>query len=265
MAHTNPKLPPNTVALWLLQIGAGASRDDALATFGHLLSEAEQEQALTYACGQAAALFVHGRALAQLMLRRHLARVDGPRCRLRIDPGGKPALDRPYSSSELEFNLSHSGSFVGCALAWRRQVGLDLEERGRALDYALVAARHFSAQEQADLMRLEGAPRRERFLYYWTLKEAYLKARGGSIAGQIDEVSFVPLEQGGVVVRDALDRDADQNWGFTVLDALPGCQVALCWERQSSCFAPALALRLLDTGELQTMARRCAPREAQQA
>jgi 4'-phosphopantetheinyl transferase len=152
MAHTQPKLPPNTVALWLLQLDGmadSADRDQALAVFGHLLSEAEYQQALGYASEQAAALFIHGRALLQLMLRRHLARIDHPRVPLRIDPGGKPALAGPYADSALEFNLSHSGSMVGCALAWRRQVGLDLEERGRTLDYGLVAARRAAVRDRS--------------------------------------------------------------------------------------------------------------------
>jgi len=256
-------MSPNTVAVWLLNLDTGGSdRYAALLRFPGLLSDAEQAHALAYRHEGASVLYIHGRALLQLMLRHHLPPLpefSAPRCALRIEKGGKPVLTGAFADSGLEFNISHSGNHLACALAWRRQVGIDIEALGRATNCEDVAARHYSPFEQADLMRLEGEARRERFFYYWTLKEAYLKARGGSIAGQLDEISFVPMSDGTVLVQDAFDKDADAHWGFTVLNALPGCQLALCWERQSSCFTPAVALRIIDVAELGAQAQSFAP------
>lgn len=252
-------LSPTAVALWLVQLEPGAvDRRAALRRFGHLLDENEQRQARGYASARAAVQFIYGRALVQLMLRQFLpplAEFAGQRCPLNVAPGGKPGLRAPYDESGLEFNLSHSGHYLACAVAWRRDVGVDVESLASACDAESIAAIYYSPAEQADLARLSGAARHARFLYYWTLKEAYLKARGGSLDGQLDAIHFEPHEDGTVMVRDDFDKDADDHWGFTVVSVLPGCQVALCWERQSSCFAPAVELTLLDVAQLAALAR----------
>ena len=99
--------------------------------------------------------------------------------------GGKPVLkDGP------EFNLSHSGERVLCALS-DRAVGADIQQL-RPYNPALVR-RFFTAEEGA---WLEAQQERDlAFTLLWSLKESYVKFRGSGIAGvQLDSftVHFAP-------------------------------------------------------------------------
>lgn len=249
----------DTISVWLLRLDKSAiDRNAALAQFGALLGDAARRRALSYIDERSSVLHIFGRALLQVMLRRHLPSdsdlIDAGRWEFITGYGGKPALAAPFDRSGLQFNLSHSGLFVMCAVTPTRQVGIDIESLSREVGFDEIAARHFAARETAEIRRSSGQTKRERFFYYWTLKEAYLKARGAGIAYGLDDVSFVPQRNGAVLLRDTRDDAADDAWGFNFLDGLPGCVAALCWQRQSICCSPYLELRIIDRKELAALA-----------
>jgi 4'-phosphopantetheinyl transferase len=63
-----------------------------------------------------------------------------------------------------------------------RGIGVDVEYLPRKNDTAGIASHFFAPQEQAGLA--------ERFFDYWTLKEAYIKARGKGMALPLDGFWF---------------------------------------------------------------------------
>jgi len=74
-------------------------------------------------------------------------------------------------------SISHSAGFVACA-AGGLPVGIDVESLARPRDHlALAEAVHGPAQRE-QLAALTPEARAEAFLRWWTLKEAWLKARG---------------------------------------------------------------------------------------
>lgn len=100
---------------------------------------------------------------------------------------GKPELSSEFGS-RLKFNLSHSADLALIAVA-DAAVGVDVE-RVREENYAEVARYLFATAEVG--------PEAEAFLRYWTKTEAYIKARGESLADAPADVlagwSFFPLE-----------------------------------------------------------------------
>jgi len=107
---------------------------------------------------------------------------------------GKPAISNP-AGLRLRFNLSHTGKLVACALTLDDEIGVDLEDTTRELDPFEIAERVFSREEIAAFRALAPESQRRRFFESWTLKEAYLKARGlgfelgepgGAPAGRIE-------------------------------------------------------------------------------
>ncbi|AMP07567.1 4'-phosphopantetheinyl transferase family protein [Collimonas pratensis] len=254
----------NSVSVWLLRLDrSSADRRAALVRFGALLDDAERRRALSYVDEHASIQYIFGRALLQMMLRHHLPAnaypIDAGRCQLSIAAAGKPALAAPFDRSGMQFNLSHSGLSVICAMASRRQLGVDIEARAREVDFDEIAARHFATGESAAIRSAAGQSKQERFFYYWTLKEAYLKAKGTGIAGGLHDVSFVPQRDGTILLRDTGDVGADDAWGFSVFDLFPDCQAALCWQRRSSCFSPGIELRIMDGRELGVIAGQSRP------
>jgi len=125
----------------------------------------------------------------------------------------RPEIDLPGIA--LSFNVAHSGGIVVCAVAREAEVGIDIEDRTRArLDRDLVE-RYCSPTEVADVVAQPGDGWRDQFLRYWTLKEAYLKARGLGIAVHLSHLAF-RLASTGDVTLEFLDSlaGADPAWAF---------------------------------------------------
>jgi hypothetical protein len=101
---------------------------------------------------------------------------------------GKPALAAP--TLHLDFNLSHSGDWLALVVSDGTAVGIDLEYCAAGRDVLKLARRFFSAAELADLEACSGAERSSRFYDYWTLKEACIKARGGSLGCALEATGF---------------------------------------------------------------------------
>lgn len=131
--------------------------------------------------------------LGQLLL-RHLLRAAGLTEAPQIDigPYGKPCLRLAESHLRApEFNISHAGRWVVCALA-PTPVGIDIEQV-RAIDLG-IAERYFQRAEHAALMRLTSGQRLDRFFRLWTAKEAYVKALGLGLHRDFASFGVAPLD-----------------------------------------------------------------------
>jgi len=79
---------------------------------------------------------------------------------------------------------------AACAISRQWPVGVDVEQVRRRDDLPGLAKRYFSCTEAAEVGSGEGAFQTRRFYAYWTLKEAYLKARGAGLSLPLTDVSF---------------------------------------------------------------------------
>jgi 4'-phosphopantetheinyl transferase len=161
-------------------------------------------------------MFLLGRAMAR--------RLVG--CALDVDPlswhwregeRGRPEVGRP--ESRVSFNLAHSAGLVVCAISHEREVGVDVEHRLRPPTDRQIVRRFCAPAEIADIESYGADGWRDRFLRYWTLKEAYLKARGVGIAVPLAEVSFTIAEDRvRVAFLDSL-TGLDTTWAFLLAEA----------------------------------------------
>ena len=114
-------------------------------------------------------------AAARTLVRGELGRRDhSDPAALRFSFGahGRPALEPPRT---FDFNLSHTRELVACAVG-EGVFGIDVENSARPTNITAVARTVFTADEQAQLAAHK-EPRRY-FFELWTIKEAYIKARG---------------------------------------------------------------------------------------
>jgi 4'-phosphopantetheinyl transferase len=139
-------------------------------------------------------LFLLAHGLVRTTLSR-CAPVDPAEWRFVSGPHGRPEIAAPRSA--LRFNLSHTKGLAACAITDGCDVGIDVEHMSRSVATRSLSKRFFSERECADLDELSGEAEHIRFLEYWTLKEAYIKARGLGLAIPLDSFSFY---------RDRLDR-----------------------------------------------------------
>lgn len=134
---------------------------------------------------------------------------------------GKPAIEPECG---LRFNLSNSLDLVVCLLAEDSEVGVDVEPYARAGSTVEVGPRMFSRQELAQLENLCEDQRLGRCLRLWTLKEAYIKARGMGLALPTKKFSFIFEAEG--KVRIEMDQGFDDDpsrWQFCFLDHAEHC------------------------------------------
>jgi 4'-phosphopantetheinyl transferase len=153
--------------------------------------------------------FVIGRALVRLQLSRFLGG-DPRQWRFEANAHGRPALRSPGRGRPLGFNVSHTRGLVACAVAGTRDVGVDVECVDRALTHD-IADRFFAPAEVAALRAQPDADRRRVFFDYWTLKEAYIKARGMGLALPLRHFAFSLRPPGSPTI--AFDPEIDDDPG----------------------------------------------------
>ncbi len=91
---------------------------------------------------------------------------------------GKPV----YRNQDIHFSLSHSGSYVVCAVS-DKNIGVDIEGIRRN---AIKVAKRFFTTAECEWIGSDV----HRFSRIWTLKEAYAKLTGDGIAAAVSRAEF---------------------------------------------------------------------------
>jgi 4'-phosphopantetheinyl transferase len=125
---------------------------------------------------------------------------------------GRPEISGPIKTG-LEFNLSHTRGLVVIAVAWDREIGVDVENVEREGDYVHLAQRFFAPSEAAHVASLPAEQQKEMFFDYWTLKESYIKARGMGLALPLEQFAFRLDEPATISFSNSLQDDAS-SWLF---------------------------------------------------
>lgn len=127
---------------------------------------------------------VAGRALLRCLLAERL-RVPPAQLTLVSGSFGKPELGASDTSCAWRFSVSGTDDLVVAALCEGADVGIDVERHDRPVEARAVAAA-FLEGEEARAVLAAGDGAHSAFLRTWTLKEAYLKARGEGLTIPLD-------------------------------------------------------------------------------
>ncbi|MEZ6016744.1 MAG: 4'-phosphopantetheinyl transferase superfamily protein [Planctomycetota bacterium] len=222
-------LPERTAHVWLVEperIVDGA----LLAEYEALLSAAERERRARFRSARLRHDFLIARALVRTTLARYTG-VDPRALTFDVGAHGRPDLAAVHGST-VSFNLSHTRGLIACALVDGHAVGVDVEDRERKTKTSEVAERFFSTKEVAALRALPASQQQARFFEYWTLKEAYIKARGMGLAIPLGHFSFEVDAPGGITIAfdPALDDDPGR-WQFMQRWLTPRHSIALAISR----------------------------------
>ena len=156
-------------------------------------------------------LFLLSRAVMRSVLASYLD-CDGCDICLVGDNHGKPMLRPDRHPAELHFNLTHSRGAVALAVS-RREVGVDVEDRRRRVEYLALAERFFSPPESEHLRRLPERELPEAFFAIWTLKEAFVKGLGRGIAFPLEAFAF-DLDVDRLIAFRPLADFVSRDWHF---------------------------------------------------
>lgn len=203
----------------------------SVASFLEMLAPEEVSQYRRFLVDSARDQYLVARVLARSVLSRYMD-VDPADWSFRLNKRGRPEVDGPPGLPPLRFNLSHTDGLVACLVTLELDAGVDVEETTRRVDVASVAKHNFSALEAAEVRNRVGRDQRMRFFSYWTLKEAYIKARGMGRALPLSRFSFNFPEARTVEVRfDPSLGDCEDSWQFHLWRASPSHLLAAAIHR----------------------------------
>jgi len=154
------------------------------------------------------------RALVRTVLSRYV-NVDPRTWRFQQNAYGKPQIAHPQGTLPLCVNLSHTNGLIVCLVALDREVGVDVEDMERLGMTVEIADRFFSRAEVSALLALPVETQRSRFFEYWTLKEAYIKARGMGLSLPLEQFSFhLEMNRPVRISFDPRLEDDPRSWQF---------------------------------------------------
>lgn len=223
-------LPADEVHLWYLLPDLHPPPPSLLAAYEALLAPAERARQGRYRFEHSRREYLLTRALVRATLSRY-APVEPAAWTFRENEYGRPEVDVD-GHRDLRFNLSNTRGLIACVVARCREVGVDVEDIERSGETVSIADSFFSSREVAALHALPAARRRDRFFEYWTLKEAYIKARGMGLSLPLDQFSF--LLDDGPPIRIAFDPrlgDDAATWQFAQVDLSPQHRAAAAVRR----------------------------------
>jgi 4'-phosphopantetheinyl transferase len=131
------------------------------------------------------------------------------------DRNGRPFVAAPGMAKPVHFSLSHTEGCVACVISPCEAVGVDVERIERRGALWKTAQHTFAPDEVAALRDLAPGDFLDRFFDYWTLKEAYLKAKGLGLRLPLDQFA-IRLSDEGIAISFAAEIDDDpRRWHFS--------------------------------------------------
>ncbi len=190
----------------------------------------------------------HSYLLTRVLVRTMLSHYHPlPPSAWRFQPGpqGRPEIVNPQAQG-LRFNVSHTQGLMACAVADHGEIGIDVESVQRKHDVLAIAQRFFSAHEYAALRDSPIEQRQEAFIAHWTVKEAYLKARGLGLSGGLRQFSVV-FTSGQAIRLQLTDslHDTAERWVLWRASPDDHHRLAVCVEHTDTAAVPPRTQRVL--------------------
>lgn len=230
------------VHVWLVMTDQ-VTDERRLASYHALMNPAEHERngRFVFPAGRHEHLLT--RALIRTTLSHYHPAIDPRDWQFSSNAFGRPELAGPTCEPRLRFNLSHTDGLIVCVVAIDREVGIDVEDvTRRQLDGTDIANEVFSATELTELRALPLLEQPDRFFHYWTLKEAYIKARGLGLQLPLDQFSFHLGDDAPIRISFGPGiSDDPMRWQFHLQRLTPRHRLALAISRRRE---PDLAVRM---------------------
>lgn len=162
----------------------------------------------------------HSYLVSHALLRHALSMyvdVDASQWQFSSNEHGKPELLSQPVDQVINFNLTHTDGLSACVIALDKPCGIDAENISRKNKFEAVAKRMFAEEEQR---RLHMSNIEQQFFYYWTLREAYVKAQGTGLAGSSKEFYFdADMNKMSASIHHRNGQQADdKNWYFRMYE-----------------------------------------------
>ncbi|WP_158085352.1 4'-phosphopantetheinyl transferase family protein [Niastella vici] len=132
--------------------------------------------------------------------------------------------NKPFIDDNINFNISHSGKYIVCAISREIKLGVDLEQKISQVnpdDFKAV----FSQAEWEFLKNMEG--KMDLFYKLWTRKESVIKANGIGLTiplFKVDVLSESVMVEGQTWFIS--DLDLDSNYSASLATSCKDCPIS---------------------------------------
>lgn len=140
---------------------------------------------------------------------------------------GKPYI-KEYT--QFNFNISHSGDFVVCAID-NNPIGVDIEEV-KYIEYEDIAKNFFTTNEFDYITKNDPYSSLSRFYEIWTLKESYIKCCGQGLSIPLKSFSIEVDKYESIKV---VSNNEYKEHIFKIFDIELGYKLAVCSLNKEIC------------------------------
>lgn len=201
-------LPASDLHVWMVAQDA-ITDAETLAAYDALMTPDEREIQRRFVQARHRHEYLVTRALVRCVLSRYVGAAPAA-WRFVRNAYGRPYVDWKASGFDaapipLLFNLSNTNGLIVIGVSSRFELGVDVEPLDRHQQILEIAHTVFAEPELTSLHALSPDAKRRRAVDYWTLKEAYIKARGMGLS--------IPLEQFWYTVADPIRIGFDPRLG----------------------------------------------------
>jgi 4'-phosphopantetheinyl transferase len=239
------RVPDDGVDLWYCRPAIFASDTSLLARYEGLIDADEYEHYRRLRLPDHKLEYLASHALLRYVLTLYYPGRAPSDWVFQRNSHGKPSLVAEQADElGIAFNLSHTNGMGLCAVAPKGEVGVDVEYHANSQGLLDVADHYFSDTEVEDLFRLPKDEQENSFFHYWTLKEAFIKARGEGLAIPLDSFSFVFRDGGITFVPPENALLSEQQWNFKLFHPGERYTAAVAWDH------PFNSLRLFEATPL---------------
>ena len=179
------------IHLWQMELDID---DHMLCRFRTFLSADERDRAEKFRFEIDRKRFIARKGAQRTILARYFG-VEPKELQFRYTAEGKPFLECSQKQLPIQFSATSSDSLGLLAVAYNRRIGVDVENRGRTIEYEEIASSFFSPLEAEQIKLFQENEQADAFLACWTVKEAYLKAVGTGLSFSSLRTVSVPFQK----------------------------------------------------------------------
>jgi len=201
--------------VWLV-VPESVQDPDDLKRFQSTLSEDELTQYRRFHFPEDRHRYLVSHAMVRKVLSTYAGLAPSEWCFSRSEHG-RPEIANS-DAPDIRFNLTHTHGLAACIVTQGCECGIDTEQLDSRHHLTGIAQRMFSEEEYLHLKHLDNAALIEDFFTRWTLREAFVKAKGIGISYPTRKLHFDIVDDDTIRVDcDAeLEEDNDQ-WQFKLL------------------------------------------------
>ena len=208
-------LPEHEAHIWLVK--PESIRESAvLADFRALLSPQEREQCDRFHFPEDSHRYLVSHAMVRIALSSYIGLAPAE-LHFSRSKRGRPEIANSDAPG-ISFNLTHTRGLAACIVTRSGECGIDAEKLDSRHHLTGIAQRMFAPEEYRQLKHMSGVELAEAFFTRWTLREAFVKAKGIGISYPTRKLHFCIEDDDTIRVRFVSDLDEDDSyWQFRLL------------------------------------------------